>query len=47
MFETEDRRLKELLEEVRVDAVTKVIGIPEADLKEYENRNDFCNVGNG
>ena len=38
--------MKELLEEVRVDAVTKVIGIPKADLKEYENREDFCNGQN-
>ena len=40
-FTFELGKLNELLEEVRVDAETKVIGIPENELKQYENREDF------
>lgn len=42
MFEEEHRRLKELLEEIRVDAITKVIGIPTSEFKQDEQRPDFC-----
>lgn len=41
-FAFELGKLNELLEEVRVDAETKVIGVPESELKQYENREDFC-----
>lgn len=40
-FTFELGKLNELLEEVRVDAETKVIGVPESELKQYENREDF------
>ena len=42
VFEEEHRRLKELLEEIRVDAITKVIGIPTSEFKQDEQRPDFC-----
>ena len=41
-FEEEKKRLTELLEEVRVDAEVKVVGIPAVSLDGYRDREDFC-----
>ena len=43
-FEEEYKRLDQLLEEVRVDASTKVVGIPAEKLDPYRDREDFCRV---
>ena len=42
MFEEEEAKLKELLEEVRVEAKTLVRGVPCGVFEAYREREDFC-----
>lgn len=42
MFEEEETKLKELLEEVRVEAKTLVRGVPSGVFEAYREREDFC-----
>lgn len=42
MFEEEEAKLKELLEEVRVEAKTLVRGVPRGVFDAYREREDFC-----
>ena len=43
-MEEEERKLQELLEEVRVEAKTVVCGVPQHLFDPYREREDFCRM---